>query len=99
MGRWLWMTGGLVVWTAHFCGLYALSSLADVVARADDADWRMAGLAFSGVCALVCLTLLLAALRRKRTDRSDFPTDIAALAAAMGFIAVVWQTVPIFIGF
>jgi len=99
VGRWLWMTGGLVVWATHFSGLYALSSLADVVSRADDAAWRLAGLAFSGVCALACVALLLTALRRRRTDPGAFPTDIAALSAAMGVIAVVWQALPVLIGY
>src|SRR5690606_37788564 len=41
MARWAWMLGGLIVWTVHFMGVYAIASLADVVSRADDPAWRM----------------------------------------------------------
>ena len=53
MRRWAWMLGGLIVWTVHFMGLYAIASAADVVSRADDPLWRMGGLAFSGFGLLV----------------------------------------------
>ena len=52
MRRWVWMLGGLIVWTIHFMGVYALASLADVVSRADDFAWRMAGLTTSARLAM-----------------------------------------------
>ena len=57
MRRWAWMLGGLIVWTVHFMGVYAIASLADVVSRADDPLWRMIGLAFSGACLFAALGL------------------------------------------
>lgn len=99
MGRWLWMTGGLVVWAVQFTGLYLLSSLADVVTRADDAAWRMAGLAFSAICAALCLGLLWAAVRRRRASPAPFVQEVAALSAGVGAIAVVWQALPTVIGY
>ncbi|GAA0867508.1 hypothetical protein GCM10009116_00620 [Brevundimonas basaltis] len=98
MVNWLWMTGGLVVWATHFSGLYALSSLADVVTRADDFGWRIAGLAFSIACAIACAALLVLAMRRRRAGGPSFSSDIAALTAGMGGIAVVWQTLPTLVG-
>lgn len=99
MARWFWMTGGLTVWAVHFSGLYALSSLADVISRADSLVWRMAGLGFSVLCALACVVLLVLALRRRRDEPSGFPSDIAALTAGIGGIAVVWQALPTLVGY
>ena len=28
MARWTWMLGGLIVWTVHFMGVYAIASAA-----------------------------------------------------------------------
>ena len=61
MRTWAWMTGGLILWAAHFMGLYALASAADVVSTADDPAWRMGGLAFSVVCVALAAVLLLLA--------------------------------------
>ena len=102
MRAWGWMTGGLLVWAIHFLGVYALSSLADVVARADDPGWRAAGLGFSGVCVLASAALLsLAARRLRRTDGEDqrFPDQLAALGAGLSVVAIVWQALPTVIGY
>lgn len=99
MLRWAWMLGGLLVWTAHFCGVYGLASLADVVATADDLGWRMAALGFSAVCVAVCAVLLGLALRRRRSGSDRFGDDIAALSAVIGSIAIVWQAAPTLIGY
>jgi len=98
MGRWLWMTGGLVLWAVAFSALYGLSSLADVVDRADALPWRMAGLAVSLACAVGCAVLLGLTLRRRRTAPADFPNDIAALSAGLGLLATTWQALPTLIG-
>ena len=97
MARWLWMTGGLVIWFIQFCGLYALTSLADVVATADDLFWRWVGGGFSLICLIGCAALLVDALRRRRVSPA-VPTDIAALCAGAGCIAVVWQALPLLLG-
>lgn len=94
MRRWLWMTGGLVIWTAHFCGLYGLASLAEVVLREKDAVWRIAALGFSAVCLGGAVLLLVLAIRRRSTGE-QFPNQIAALAAAVSGVAIVWQTLPV----
>lgn len=90
------MTGGLVVWAIQFSALYALSSVADVAADAADAGWRMTGFAVSAGCTLICGALLWRALRA--TPRS-FADDIAALSAAIGVIATIWQGLPTVIGY
>lgn len=102
MGAWAWMTGGLLVWAVHFTGVYALSSLADVVATADDPAWRAAALAFSGVCVLASAVLLaLAAERLRRMDGEDpkFADQLAALGAGLALVAIVWQGLPTVVGY
>lgn len=102
MRAWAWMTGGLIVWAVHFVGVYALSSLADVVASADDPVWRAAALAFSGVCVLASAFLLaLAAKRLRRGDGEGrrFSDQLAALGAGIAFIAIIWQALPTVIGY
>ncbi|MFJ6023522.1 hypothetical protein ACIQC9_02825 [Brevundimonas sp. NPDC092305] len=96
MRRWLWMTGGLVVWAIQFSALYALSSLADVTADAAGPHWRLAGLLLSVACALVCIALLWRAARKRQRTFID---DIAALSALIGVIATLWQGLPTVIGF
>lgn len=99
MKTWIWMTSGLIVWTAHFVGVYLISSVADVVATADDARWRMAGLAFSGICVLVTATLVWASARRLRRRGPAFPDQVAALGSVTSLIAIVWQGLPTVIGY
>jgi len=102
MRRWAWMLGGLIVWTIHFMGVYAIASLADVVSRADDAAWRMAGLGFSAACLLAALALAgLAARRlRQRTDPSTgFGDQLALLGGGVAAVAIVWQALPTVIGY
>lgn len=102
MKAWSWMLGGLVVWAAHFLGLYALSSTADVIATADDALWRMAGLGFSMACIMLSTAILLVAVRRLRQPKSDialFADQVAAAGAGVGIIAMVWQALPTVIGY
>lgn len=98
MKSWAWMTGGLIVWAVHFIGVYLISSVADVLATADDARWRMAGLAFSFACVVLICGLLAAALHRLRQSRR-FSDQMAALGASTALIAVLWQSLPHVVGF
>lgn len=102
MGRWLWMLGGLLIWTVHFMGVYAIASLADVVSRADDLTWRMIALAFSGVCALAALAITVAAARRLRRPIdavAGFGDQLALLGGGVATVAIVWQALPTVIGY
>ncbi len=98
MGRWLWMTGGLVVWALQFSALYAFSSLADVVSTADAFPWRMAGLAISILSLVTCGLLLRRALHKCSASEQNFVHEIAALSAALGLVAVTWQGFPVLLG-
>jgi hypothetical protein len=101
MQRWFYMLGGLLVWAFHFVGVYAIASIGDVVARADDPAWRMIGLGFSALCALIVAGLLIQALRRKDdgTDTIDFGNLIARVGAGLALVSIVWQTLPTVIGY
>ncbi|MGA0544098.1 hypothetical protein ACO2Q1_02360 [Brevundimonas sp. VNH65] len=102
MRAWVWMTSGLLVWAAHFLGVYSLASLADVVATTDDPVWRAATLAFSLGCALTTAGLLWLAVRRLRrseTERLRFQNQLAALGAGVSFVAICWQALPTVIGY
>ena len=95
MRFWGLATGGLLVWAAHFLGLYLLASVADV-AREDTGAWRGVGLAFSLVCLVIAAGLGLNAFFRLRAQSSDpthgFRLGLQAGAAAIGGIGVVFQT-------
>ena len=101
MLRWAWMLGGLIVWTIHFMGVYAIASLADVVSRADDPLWRMAGLAFSIACLLAAVGLAAWAgrrVRRRADPVTGFGDQLALLGAGVAAVAIVWQALPTVIG-
>lgn len=98
MRAWIWMLGGLIVWTVHFFGVYTIASAADVYATADDFRWRMGGLAFSGLCLIASLILLAIAVRRVRAN-SGLANQLAALGAGTAAIAIVWQALPNLIGY
>lgn len=102
MGRWIWMLGGLIVWTIHFMGVYAIASLADVVSRADDPGWRMIGLAFSGVCLLAAVVFTIVAIRRSRQiveSPVGFGDQLAMLGGGLAAVAIAWQALPTVTGY
>ena len=102
MGRWVWMLGGLIVWAIHFMGVYAIASLADVVSRADDAGWRMIGLAFSAFCLLAAVVFTIAAARRSRRVAASavgFGDQLAVLGGGLAAVAIAWQALPTVTGY
>ena len=101
MQRWLYMLGGLIVWAGHFVGVYAIASIGDVVSAADAPTWRLIGLAFSAVCAMLALALLIHALRRADhgNDTIDLANTLARLGALLALISVIWQTLPTVVGY
>jgi len=102
MRRWVWMLGGLIVWTVHFMGVYAIASLADVVSRADNFAWRMGGLAFSAACVGAAGVLTAAAARRVRKPADPsarFGDQLALLGGGVATVAIVWQALPTVIGY
>lgn len=98
MRAWIWMLGGLIVWTIHFFGVYTIASAADVYATADNFAWRMGALAFSAACLISSLVLLAIAVRRVKAT-STLADQLAALGAGTAAIAIVWQALPNLIGY
>ncbi len=102
MLRWVSMMGGLIVWFVHFMGVYAIASLADVVGRADDLAWRMAGLGFSAACAMAALAITgwaARSLRRAGDPSARFGDQLALLGGGVATVAIVWQALPTVIGY
>lgn len=101
MQRWFYMLGGLLVWAVHFVGVYAIASIGDIVARADDPVWRMIGLVFSGMCVTAGVALLIQALRRGRggNDVSALANVLAATGAGIGVVAMAFQSLPTVVGY
>lgn len=97
MAAWIYALGGLVVWTAHFFGVYAIASIADVASRADDPRWLAGGLAFSAACALAAAVLAASAWRAGRGEADPtcrFMHQLGALGAAIAGVAILWQALP-----
>jgi len=101
MQRWFYMLGGMLVWAIHFVGVYAIASIGDVVARADDPTWRMLGLTFSGLCGLAGIALLIQAVRRGKgeDDVSALANLLAATGAGIAVVAILFQSLPTVVGY
>ena len=97
MGRWLFALGGLLVWTAHFLGVYLIASLAHLSGGA--AHWAMIWLAYSAACVVTAIALTWTAARRMRArDRSEgalhLLDQLAVTGGGVGVVAIVWQSLP-----
>ena len=95
MRFWLLMLGGLLVWAAHFLGLYLLSSASDV-ARDDAGAWSGAGLVFSLVCLIAIFGMGWRCMVRLSAGQCDetlaFALRLAITGGVLGAIGVVFQT-------
>ena len=94
MRAWAFMLGGLLVWTAHFFGLYAVASVlpGTDLARVLTGLLTLAGLGADGY-------LLWWAGRAMKAPRADevrrWQALTAALSAAISLVAVLWQGFPV----
>lgn len=95
MRFWLLMLGGLLIWAAHFLGLYLLSSTSDV-ARGDAGAWNGAGLIFSLIClmviAVLCWCCIVWLREKPRDETRAFGLRLAVAGGLLGGIGVVFQT-------
>ncbi len=83
------MLGGLLVWTIHFFGLYAIAEFAPSVA---------AVLGLTVLCLVADLALLTGALRLRRVDAfSAWRRSVALGGAALSLVAVAWQALPVLV--
>jgi drug/metabolite transporter (DMT)-like permease len=101
MRRWLILLGGLLFWATHFLGLYLITSVADVVATADDPVWRLAGAGFSLVCiagaAGLGVAIARAGRRGPQPDPRRFEHSVALGGCVIGGIGVAFQTLALLI--
>lgn len=89
------MLSGLIVWTVHFVGVYALASVADIAADPQAPVWRIAGWVFSATCALATAVMLGFAIQRLRRSANErFRHEMALMGNLVGLISIAWQALP-----
>jgi hypothetical protein len=100
----LYLSGGLIIWAARFLSAYVFTALA--CAR----GWSDASLAGLGlvpavvgilslVAALGCVAILARAvvsLKGAPDENARFIHYMAGSIAALGLLAVIWETLPVF---
>ena len=101
MRTWAWMLGGLILWTAHFLGVYLIASVADVVAHANHPLSRVSVAAFTLACLTAAGWVTLEAVRRGRRaddEMTGFAAAVAATGGAVSAVAILWQGLPAAVG-
>ncbi len=94
--RWLAMTAGLLIWAAHFLGLYLLASAADVWSSTEAAAGRWIGLGFSLLClALIAVVAVVMARRPLPDGPGLWERRVALTSALVAAVGVTWQTTPL----
>jgi hypothetical protein len=92
MRGWLFLLGGLLVWTVHFFAIYGIASifLTSMMARI-----------LVGIVSLLCLAGLAWLLKRswalyasEQDQLSRWMALIATFVNAISLVAVFWQTFP-----
>ena len=93
MRAWAFMLGGLIVWTIHFFSLYIVASI-----FLTSTITRVLTIAITLACLVADAALLLWAgqvIHRHEADPfKRWRGYLAVLAAAISFIAVLWQGLP-----
>lgn len=92
MRAWVYMMGGLLVWTVHFFGLYGAGSifLTSQTTRLISALLTIVCLAAAGVLALL-------GWKRRKWPLDPFGSwthKIAGLCGGAAFVAIIWQALP-----
>lgn len=96
MTRWLRMTGGLLIWAAHFIGLYLMSSAADVWSSSVAAGARWMGLVFSLGCllALIAMAVWLGKKQGKGGPEA-WERRVGLTGVLVAGVSILWQTAPL----
>ena len=92
MRAWLFLLGGLIVWTIHFFGIYAVASI-----LLDTLLSRALVLLLTMLCLGADAAILIRALPRSRGGAAEparWTMKLAALGAALSAVAVLWQGLP-----
>lgn len=87
MRTWLFLLGGLIVWTAHLFGIYAAGEIWGHAPAA-----RIAVAALTAACLAANAGLALAVLRWPARDSfAAWVRSVALMAAGLSATAIVWQ--------
>lgn len=96
------LCAGPLIWAAHFLGIYGLTGV--VCARPDaQVAWLGSSILVWGVgAASVAALVAIAALqwragRQQASDDSGFIRWTAAALSVLSSIAIVWETMPVFL--
>ena len=93
MRTWLFLLGGMIVWTVQFFSLYAVASVFGSSALA-----RLLTVLITLPCLAIDAGLLIRAMRVARGAGKDevsrWIASLAGLTAAVSFVAVFWQGLP-----
>ena len=92
MRAWLFLFGGLIVWTVHCFGIYALASI-----LLDTMLTRGLVLLLTLLCFAADAVILIRAWARSREGDEElrrWNMRLAALGAALSAVAVLWQGLP-----
>ena len=82
---------GAIVWAAHFTAIYALTALACARDAADAVRMAIA------IATLVAAAVAAAIVVREWRRRAAFEGWLAAAIAALAFVAIAWQAVPMLV--
>lgn len=97
MLAWPLMLSGLIVWGAHFAGVYGIASIFALFGASESLASRITQGGFTLVCLTADVALLLLALRLARRTPDEVTRWrhwIAAMGAVLSFFGVFWQGLP-----
>ena len=101
MRAWLFLLGPFLLWGLHFGGVYAISSVFDVVSEADAPLSRMTVGGFSVACFIAAVIMSFVSARRAADGGSEaqhWVYSLGALGGALTALSVLWQGLPAVIG-
>jgi hypothetical protein len=87
----LWIASSVLVWAAHFAALYGFTALACARGMAGAVPWVAGGATLAAIAALALIAWL------HSQQRGEFNAWLALALAGLALIAVVYETVPLFI--
>lgn len=95
MRDWRMMLGALLIWALHFLLVYGVASVGDISDPSQTEAWRMSGFVLTAL-SLVALALL--ALKARSARRiSALAKSLGLAGCGLSFIAVAWQSLPLFL--
>jgi hypothetical protein len=89
--RALWMSSGAIVWALHFGALYGFAALACARGFGGAVPWVSLATTLAALGAIAVIAV------RHVPRRGEFTAWLALSAAGLALVAVVYETIPIFI--